>query len=327
MEAPPWFPFFPLDHELISAIETHASWADIIQFEFHDFICASSLPCLGKPVVFVCHQVHSQFVETWFSCREALRKTMLAKHHISLTKSLEALMLNQFSAVIALCNEDKHFMESMGVSSKVSVCSFPYPSDHQPIKPSTLSSDEWKNELVFLGSGGHGPNLDGLSWFYLNVYPHLIANMGEEETPPPVLIAGSWSNDQISRFQEYQPIFLGFVDDVAATLKGRISISPIHVGSGIRTKLLSAAVSASPIVTTSLGCQGLAFQHDYHCLIGDTGKDFANQLTRLLNAKGSFRAKLATQAFDHVTSKFSQEAVGATRTAFYSSLLKASDSQ
>jgi hypothetical protein len=320
-EESPWFPFMPLGGTLIDAIRDNAKWADIIQFEFHDFVSGGCLPVEGKPTVFICHQVHSQYVETWFETKASIKNSWLAKHHIKMSMELESLMLSKFSHVIVFCHEDREYLSSIGVDTNLSVCPFPYPSDHQPIDPSTLHPSEWTNELVFLGSGGHGPNLDGLSWFYSDIYPTILAGLRQSEKPPKVIVVGSWDESQKAPFLEFGATFLGFVDDVSAALRGRVSISPIRIGSGIRTKLLSAAIGASPIVTTRLGCQGLGFQNNVHCLIGDAPEVFALEVIRLLNADTDLRTSLCLNAFTHVTEAFSMDTVRTTRTAVYESLL------
>lgn len=317
----PWFPHLPIETSIITAIQQNHEWADIIQFEFHDYMSAGCLPINDKPTVFVSHQVHAMYIQSWFASRTSYLNTWIPAYYEELTRESESYLLSQFSKVVVFCHEDAKLLANLGVSSSVEVSPFPFPDEHNPIIPRDLQTSDWKQELVFLGSGSHGPNLDGLTWFFKKVYPLIISKIKPGQSSPRVYVAGHWNEKEMAQFEIYGPVFYGYVDDIGSVLKGRISISPIQIGSGIRTKLLSAAVSASPIVSTSLGCQGLGFMHEEHCLIGDSAEKFSSEVLRLLNSPTEFRCALSSNAASHVINAFSRETVGSKRSMIYESLL------
>ena len=318
----PWFPHLPIETSIINAIQQHHDWADIVQFEFHDYMSAGCLPVNEKPTVFICHQVHSMYMQSWFTSCTSYLNTWIPAYYEELTKDSESYLLSKFSKVVVFCHEDAYLLADLGVSSSVEVSPFPFPDEHSPIIPRDLQTSDWKQELVFLGSGSHGPNVDGLTWFFKKVYPLIISKIKPGHSPPRVYVAGHWNDEEMAQLEIYRPVFYGYVDDIGSVLKGRISISPIQIGSGIRTKLLSAAVSASPIVSTNLGCQGLGFIHEQHCLIGDSAEEFCSEVLRLLNSTTGYRCALSSNAASHVINAFSKETVGSKRSMIYESLLR-----
>ena len=61
-----------------------------------------------------------------------------------------------------------------------------------------------------------------------------------------------------------------------------LAVAPIHVGSGTRTKIIEAAMHAVPVVSTTIGAEGLSFQDGSEIIIADDPATFANGCLRLL---------------------------------------------
>lgn len=136
-------------------------------------------------------------------------------------------------------------------------------------------------ELVFIGSGSHFPNADGLIWFCKNVLPILR----KEEKTINLNVVGVWDEEIRTLIKNicHEVHFTGFIDDLSGFLSGKISIVPIRIGSGMRMKILDSIMSFSPIVTTSKGCEGLPLIHKQNCLIADNPEDFAHATKTLMN--------------------------------------------
>ena len=91
---------------------------------------------------------------------------------------------------------------------------------------------------------------------------------------------------------------------------------PILTGSGMRMKILDAAASCRPIVTTAVGVEGLDFRHEQSCLIADTPADFAHALNSLVN-DGAKMKELGTHAQAVFQEKYSVEALAKVRNNIY----------
>ena len=314
--------YHQLSASVLNTIQDNLDWADLIQADFVDLLHLSCLTLGSKPKIFVAHQVHTSYVETFFQSSDAHNENqLLTEYHCKLTDLLESAFLEKYDAIIVFSQQDKDKIKAMGVKRPILVSPFTYPLDIQPVHPNSLAKEDWKTELVFIGSGEHGPNEKGLEWFLDNIYSRLH-NKEYRLGKPQLKIIGSWSLEQQQKLQVEGVCFLGFVSDLSEAIKGRVCICPVQIGAGLRTKLLAAAISSSPIITTSLGCQGIGMEHDVHCLIADDPIDFANQVLRLLKNIDQLGLELAANAYSLVETNFSLEAVAKQRTEFFESLLK-----
>jgi glycosyltransferase involved in cell wall biosynthesis len=78
-------------------------------------------------------------------------------------------------------------------------------------------------------------------------------------------------------------VFTGFVEDPEAYFKrSRVFIAPLRFGSGIKVKVLNAMYRGIPVVTTSVGNEGLAARHMHHLALADTPEDMVQSILRLL---------------------------------------------
>jgi glycosyltransferase involved in cell wall biosynthesis len=316
----------PVYHQLsasvLNAIQSNLDWADLIQADFVDLLHLSCLTLGSKPKIFVVHQVHTSYVETFFQSSDAKNEDrLLTEYHCKLTHLLESAFLEKYDAIIVFSQQDMNKIRSMGVKRPILVSPFTYPLDIKPVHPKSLAKEDWKRELVFIGSGEHGPNEKGLEWFLDEVYSRLDKKengLGK----PPLNVIGSWSVEQQQKLQVEGVYFLGFVSDLSEAIKGRACICPIQIGAGLRTKLLAAAISSSPIITTSLGCQGIGMEHEVHCLMADDPIDFANQISRLMEEINQLGPKLAANAYTLVETDFSLDTVARQRTEIFEALLK-----
>jgi glycosyltransferase involved in cell wall biosynthesis len=93
--------------------------------------------------------------------------------------------------------------------------------------------------------------------------------------PPQELLEMSKSDPRIN--------VTGYVDDPQPYLQSAgVMVVPLRAGGGMRVKILNAMAQALPIVTTTLGCEGIAVEHGKHVLIADSPLEFAQAVLRVL---------------------------------------------
>jgi len=134
--------------------------------------------------------------------------------------------------------------------------------------------------LLFVGSFRHDPNRAALDWFVRDVLPLVVARRPEVRMaiagsdPPP---AHTYA-DNAGHLE-----MLGLVDDVREPLsRYAVFVCPILSGSGVRVKLLEAFAAGIPVVSTSIGAEGLARQDGEFCSLADQPADFAGKVLELL---------------------------------------------
>jgi len=220
--------------------------------------------------------------------------------------------LEAYDRILVFSEGDKEKLSNFVRSQNIKVSPFP-----------VLEKDLYRGErkfknikrLLFIGGEFHYPNKEGVLWFINEIFP-LLNNPDLE-----VFIIGGWSNSSIEKHATKKIQFLGYVDDIDSSFENSIFICPIQIGSGIRTKVLQAIAKKIPIVTTSIGCEGLLLENNVHCLISDSPIDFKNSIDRLLESQ-ELCESLVSNAFRHITSKFSQEACYKIRKNIYLSTIE-----
>jgi glycosyltransferase involved in cell wall biosynthesis len=135
-----------------------------------------------------------------------------------------------------------------------------------------------EGRLVFVGNLGYEPNVDALAHFEENIRPALDRiGVAVELTA----VGPGVSDALAARLPRVH--FRGFVPDLAAELdRSDISVVPLRLGGGTKLKVLDAMAAGVPVVTTSIGAEGLRVQDGVHLLVADSPEDFAAAVARLL---------------------------------------------
>ena len=162
-------------------------------------------------------------------------------------------------------------------------------------------------DIVFLGSMDWMPNIDGAAWFVREMLPSIHAKFpqctfaiaGRRPAPELARLAESDSRIQLT----------GTIPDVRPWLFGStISIVPLRIGGGTRLKIYEAMAARTPVVSTSIGAEGLDIAHGENIYLADTPRDFAARCIELLGS-ATERERLQSAAWNLVASKYSWDVV------------------
>jgi len=122
------------------------------------------------------------------------------------------------------------------------------------------------------------------------------------------IIVGQAPPPEIQNLTEDKSITVtGRVDDVRSFLrKGRVFICPVRLGGGFRGKILEAMAIGRPVVSTSLGAQGVPIHQRENIIVADTPDEFARGILDVMNNDPLFE-RIRTKARKMVEEKFSWE--------------------
>lgn len=141
--------------------------------------------------------------------------------------------------------------------------------------PAELSAQP---RIIFLGGMHWPPNAEGVKWFVREVMPIVHRQLPEAQ----VAVVGKSPPREIIEAENVHAA--GFVDDVSAYWKeSRVFIVPIHAAGGMRVKILDAWAHGLPVVSTSIGAEGIAYQNGRDILIADDAVEFASCIVQLIN--------------------------------------------
>ena len=162
-------------------------------------------------------------------------------------------------------------------------------------------------DLVFVGSLDWAPNIDGIDWFEREVLPLILQRKPECS----VAIVGRKPPRSILELSTRYPGIqvTGTVPDVRPWLWGsKVSIVPLRVGGGTRLKIFEAMAAGIPVVSTTIGAEGLGARDGDTIRIADTPEDFAEACIASLDSAAE-RERLRGRALQMVTEQYSWEAV------------------
>ena len=162
-------------------------------------------------------------------------------------------------------------------------------------------------EFVFVGSMDWLPNIEGVVWFAKEILP-LIRR---RKSTCRVAIVGRKPGPEILALAAADPLIevTGTVPDVRPYLwNSQISILPLRIGGGTRMKVYEAMAAGLPVVSTSVGIEGLACQPGRDLLIGDSPEEFAERCISLLDDP-NLRNNISESGFRLVDESCSWEAV------------------
>ena len=151
--------------------------------------------------------------------------------------------------------------------------------------------------MLFMGSFRHLPNKEALEWFTRKVLPQVVKMRPRAK----LIVIGSDPPPKHSLPELPNAIELhGFVEDVRKPLaEYAVFICPILSGSGVRVKLLEAFAAGIPVVSTTIGAEGLADSDGGICVLADDPADFAAKIVALFDHPEKAEA-MAVRARRHV---------------------------
>ena len=172
---------------------------------------------------------------------------------------------------------------------------------------------------MFLGSMDWWPNADGVSWFVKEIWPrirrlHPALGLKVVGRNPAAELRALGGQEGIE--------ITGGVPDVRPYMRGCSAfVVPLRVGGGTRLKILEAMAIGAPIVSTSIGCEGIEAQAGRDLLVEDSVAGFAAAVSALSQAPER-RAELSAGGRQVVEGLYSWEAIGRRLVGVYEALIE-----
>jgi sugar transferase (PEP-CTERM/EpsH1 system associated) len=147
------------------------------------------------------------------------------------------------------------------------------PSAFAHIKPSDT-------KVLFTGSMHYAPNAEAMFFFCERIWPRVQAQVPDAQ----LQIVGGNPSPAVRRLGQLPGVeVIGYVDDLRPYIaEAAVAIAPLRIGSGTRLKILEAMSMSRAVVSTTLGCEGLAVVNGEHLLVADEPDAFADYVATLL---------------------------------------------
>ena len=136
-------------------------------------------------------------------------------------------------------------------------------------------------DIVYVGTMYWPPNIDGVLWFSREIFPLIQAQVPQAR----FVVVGARPPGEVIELGQQNPniIISGYVPDLNKVLShSALMVIPLRAGGGMRVKILNGLAQGLPMVSTTLGAEGIAVTNNEHLLLADTPPDFAAAVLRLL---------------------------------------------
>ncbi len=292
----------------LAAVRTLAGRQDIDLIVF-DFVHSAVLhpAAAGAPAVCFTHNVEAEiFARHAQQAPDALRRWLWRSQHRKMQR-FEGEALRRFERVIAVSERDAQaFRSEYGVQQAEAIptgvdldfFAWQAPPPVDAAHPPTV---------VFTGSMDWRANIDGVQFFLSEVWPQVLAARPEArfvvvgKNPPASLQATARQSKNVE--------FTGFVDDVRPYAHAAHAfVIPLLVGGGTRIKAFEAMAMGCPVVSTTIGMEGLDAEPGTHFLQRDDAPGLAALLLQLL-ADDALRQNLSHAARALVEGRFGHRRV------------------
>jgi sugar transferase (PEP-CTERM/EpsH1 system associated) len=209
---------------------------------------------------------------------------------------LEAIDRADISIFISPIDAD--FLRNEGNSTKIKVIANGV--DFEKLKFYNGEYDE--TQVSFVGNMRTFPNTDAVLYFARKIFPLLARAKPEIK----FYVVGTEPDQDVLKLDDGESIIVtGYVDSVAPYIvNSAVLVAPMRVGAGVQNKILEAMALGTPVVTTTIGAEGL---DESKLTVADSPESIANQILNLIENK-TLRKEKALLARKYIESEFHWDA-------------------
>lgn len=256
------------------------------------------------PIIGDTHNVEFDVMRRTADCSDRFLLRQYARWQWVRTRAEEQRCGRRVDLLLATSERDRHiFEEHLGLDD---VAVIPNGIDLAEFAPRPMP--ESRSTILFSGLMSYHPNQQAVHWFLERVLPSVrrrvpAARFVVAGASPPRWLKGA-ANDHVE--------VTGWVPDIRPCLEqAAVVVAPLFIGGGTRVKILEALAMARPVVSTSLGAEGLRLCHGESVLLADDPDAFAQSVVRLMLDR-DLAASIAETGHAHVVRHFDWDQIGTT---------------
>lgn len=273
---------------------------DVVHFDSMDL--AGYMPEIhGQPIACVHHNVESSLLRRRARFERGLLRRIYFRFQAALMAKVEARWAPEVDLNIMVSQDDLEDLRKVAGSGRFLVV--PNGVDVESFRPDGGA----EHGVAYIGGTNWFPNLDALEFFGQEILPEL-RRLGCEQ---PARWVGSASAEQQLAYRERFGIELtGYVEDILPLMRDALChIVPLRAGGGTRLKILNSWAMGKPVVSTTIGCEGLDARDGENILVRDDPKAFAEAIAAL-ESDASLRQRLGDGARETATHVYSWDVLG-----------------
>lgn len=267
----------------------HCEWTNLAPFlEYVNSI----------PTVICAHNIESVIWERLAKNNRNPFVRLVASVQAQRIEQLERQWYPRVTSCIAVSESDRRVIETYGGNATV----VDNGVDVAHYRGFQQCSAVNRNRLQFVASFDTFANQDAFEYFVKEIFPLILVRRPDAEF---VAVGRSPSARMRAVAKSHRSVYLtGWVRDVRPHIASSVvSIVPLRIGGGSRLKILESMAMGKPVVSTSIGAEGLDVENGRNIVIADTPGEFANEVLALLDDERRLNS-LSAEGLRLVMSKY-----------------------
>jgi polysaccharide biosynthesis protein PslH len=250
---------------------------DIVQLET-SVLCALSVPANVK-VVLDSHNIEYEVFQRMGEGETAVARRAFNRLEYERFRRFEQRCWRRVHGCAVTSDREEPIIRAYAPSTPIAVV--PNAVDLDTFAPSAAGVEP--GTVVFNGTLDYRPNVDAAQHLVEEIWP-LVLNRYPKAR---LTIVGRGQEADLRRLRRPGVTVTGEVPDVRPYLtRAAIVAVPVRIGGGTRLKVVEGLACGKAIVSTSLGCEGIAVRDREHLLIADDAQAFAVRLLELFTDPG-----------------------------------------
>lgn len=297
-----------LARQVQAAVEANSD-LDIIVFDTHlTAQAALYMPIVSVPRVAVLLDIFTNYARRQFDQTNWRPYKLIFGLDWLRMFVYEKRILSCFRYAIAMSEGDAAWARHYAPGAQVFVS--PNGVDTEYFSPK--GNGQGNQQLLFVGNFGYTPNEDAFFYCVNDILPRVLAECPQASFTAVGLNPTRAMLDAVKKNQSVRVV--GNVPDVRPYYaQSDLALIPLRFGSGVKLKILEAMSMGIPVVSTSVGAEGIDVENHKHLLIADAPEAFAKSVVGLLRSKAEKRrltqnaiTLVARYSWDNIAREFEQ---------------------
>jgi glycosyltransferase involved in cell wall biosynthesis len=260
--------------------------------------------------VFDAHNAVWTIVERMFQALPSFTRP-IATLEARRVKRYEGMLLKTFDHTLAVTEPDRRALlagldeqDRALAAERIEV--IPIAVDCQALRP--VQRQAGSTNIMTLGTLHYPPNADGIRWFLNEVFPGVRRQIPQAsltivgKNPPQDFLQAAREDPQAVRVTGYIPDLQPYLEQAA------LMVVPVRAGGGMRVRILEAFARGMPVVTTTVGLEGIEAEPGTEVVVADTPETFAAATVQLIKDE-AFQRQLAANGRRLAEERYDWQAV------------------
>ena len=280
---------------------------DVIQLE-SSLLCSFRFPRHTRVVV-VEHNIEYELLQRMCEGERSLPRRVFNRVEYTRFRRFEEACWKRAAACVVTSEREVDAVHTCAPETPLAVV--PNAVDPDYFTPSGGPVDT--HTLVFNGTLKYRPNVDAVRYLIDDIWP-LVRHRYPDAT---LMLTGCNDDVDVRALMKPGVRFLGEVPDIRPYVRRATAVCvPIRIGGGTRLKVLEALAMGKPVVSTAVGCEGVAVRDGEHLMIADDANAFASKIFQVFE-NPALRSALGQAGRRLIETRYSWDLAGARLESLY----------